>query len=189
MKTSTKIWLGISGILLVALGILCICKPATTLFTAAWILGCFTLCAGIAKLIFTFNTQAFLPNSGSRALSSVLQIILGVIFLGNNLFVGMSLPIIFAMWVLFEGVVIAIQSLDYRHVFPFWWILLLLGVSGAILGILGLRNPDVSARTLSTLIGLGITALGAAYLFALCGVGKLERKVDGFRRAINIDEQ
>ena len=55
MKTSTKIWLAIAGILLVALGVVCITKPAATLFTTAWLIGLFTLIAGVSKLIFTFR--------------------------------------------------------------------------------------------------------------------------------------
>lgn len=72
------------------------------------------------------------------------------------------------MWVLIESVIIAVNSFDYKAVgFPFWWIILLLGICGAILGVLGLKNPDVTATTLSTLIGPGVIAMGAAYLFAL----------------------
>ena len=175
MKTSTKIWLAIAGILLVALGVLCICRPAATLFTAAWLIGCLTLFAGISKLVFTFRTQAFLPNSGSRMLSAILQIILGLIFLCNNLFLAVSLPVIFAMWVLIESVIIAVNSFDYKRAgFPGWWAILLLGICGAVLGVMGLRNPDVSAATLTTLIGLGVIAMGAAYLFALVGIKKFE---------------
>lgn len=175
MKTSTKIWLAIAGILLVALGVLCICRPAATLFTAAWLIGCLTLFAGISKLVFTFRTQAFLPNSGSRMLSAILQIILGFIFLCNNLFLAVSLPVIFAMWVLIESVIIAVNSFDYKRAgFPGWWAILLLGICGAVLGVMGLRNPDVSAATLTTLIGLGVIAMGAAYLFALVGIKKFE---------------
>lgn len=192
MKKSTKIWLAVAGILLIVLGVVCICRPAATLFTTAWLIGCFTLFSGIAELVFTFRTQAFLPNSGSRMLSALLQIILGIIFLGNNLFVTVSLPVIFAMWVLIEGVVIAVQSFDFKKVgFPYWWCILLLGIAGAILGMLGLRNPDVTAATLSALIGIGIIANGVAYIVALCGINKFEKKVDGVRSAIRgaIDEQ
>ncbi|MBQ7459314.1 MAG: DUF308 domain-containing protein [Bacteroidales bacterium] len=192
MKKSTKIWLAVAGILLIVLGIVCICRPAATLFTTAWLIGCFTLFSGIAKLVFTIDTQAFLPNSGSRALSAVLQIILGCIFLGNNLFVTVSLPVIFAMWVLIEGVVIAVQSFDYNKVgFSYWWCILLLGIAGAVLGVLGLRNPDVTAATLSTLIGIGIIANGVAYIVALCGINKFDKKVEGVRSSIRgaIDEQ
>lgn len=150
----------------------------------------FTLVSGISKLVFTFRTQAFLPNSGSRALSAILEIIVGFIFLGNNIFLAISLPVIFAMWVTIEGVIIAVNSFDYKRVgFSGWFVILLLGICGIVLGILGLRNPDVTATTLSTLIGLGVIAMGISNLFALRGINRFEKKVEGFRKGIGIDEQ
>lgn len=190
MKTSSKIWLAIAGVLLVVLGVVCICKPAATLFTAAWLIGFFTLIAGISKLVFALKTQLFLPNSGTRALSGLMEIIIGIIFLGNNIFVAFSLPVIFAMWVLIESIIIAVNSFDYKRVgFPGWFVILLLGICGIVLGVLGLKNPDVTAATLSTLIGLGVIAMGAAYLFALLGITRFQKRVDGFRREIDIDDQ
>ena len=180
MRTSTKIWLCIAGVLLVALGITCICHPADTLLAAAWLIGCFTLFAGISKLFFTFRTQAFLPNSGSRMLSALLDIIIGVIFLANNLFVAFSLPVVFAIWLLVEGLITAVNSFDYKRVgFPYWWCLLLLGIAGAALGFVGLREPSVTAGALSTLIGIGVIALGIAYLLALIGIKHFEKAVRG----------
>lgn len=190
MKTSTKIWLCIAGVLLIALGIVCILNPAGTLFTAAWIIGFMTLCTGISKLIFTFRTQLFLPNSGTRMLSSILEIIIGLIFLGHNIFVAISLPVAFAAWIMVEGIIIAVDSFDFKRVgFSAWWCLLLLGIAGAILGCMGLRNPDASAAALSALIGIGVILSGVAYIVAVAGVNRFEKKVDGFRRAIGIDEQ
>jgi uncharacterized membrane protein HdeD (DUF308 family) len=190
MDKSTKIWLVIAGVLLVILGVLCICQPTSTLFATAWMIGCFTLISGISKMIFTFRTQKFLPNSGSRMLSALLLIILGIIFLANNLFVTISLPIIFAMWVLIEGVIVVVNSFDYKkYGFQYWWVILLLGLAGAVLGVLGLRNPDASAVTLSTLIGVGIILIGVGYIVAVCGVNKFEKQVkqqvDQISNAIN----
>ena len=174
MKTSTKIWLAIAGILLVVLGVLCISRPAATLFTTAWLIG-----------LFTLRTQAFLPNSGTRALSAILEIIIGIIFLANNVFLAFSLPVIFAMWITIESVIIVVNSFDYKRVgFPGWWGILLLGICGIVLGILGLRNPDVTAATLSTLIGLGVIAMGASYLIALLGIQKFENRVKEFNQTI-----
>ena len=185
MKKSTKIWLALSGILLIALGILCFCKPVATLFSTAWLIGILTLLTGISKLVFTFKTQSFMPNSGTRMLSGLLLVILGFIFLTHKLFLTASLPVIFAMWVLIEGVMIAIQSFDYKKGrFPYWWVILLLGIAGAVLGVLGLKNPDVSAKTLSILIGAAIVALGVAHLTALCGVKKIEKQVEVVGKAL-----
>ena len=192
IKTSTKILLAVAGILLIVLGIVCIANPAATLFSTAWMIGCLTLVSGIAELIFTFKTQAFLPNSGTRMLSSILQILLGIIFLGHNLFVTISLPIIFASWILIEGIILAVQSFDYKQLgFSAWWSVLLLGIIGAVLGFLGLKNPDVAGTALSWIIGLGIISAGVAYLLALFGINRVENLLKQFRTNIRnaIDEQ
>ena len=193
MKTSTEIWLCVAGVLLVILGILCIAKPDITLVSAAWVLGCLTLFAGCAKLIFTLRTQAFMPNSGTRMLSALLDIFFGCFFLFNLLGTAVSLPVVFTIWVMIQGVVIAVQSLDYKKVgFPYWWALLILGVAGAVLGFFGLRNLDIAAVTLSTLIGIAIIANGLAYICAVAGVNHFEKKVQGFREAVRgaiADEQ
>lgn len=192
MKHSTKIWLCIAGVLLVVLGVVCTAKPNVTLVGAAWILGLFTLLAGISKLVFTLNTQRFLPNSGTRMLSALLDIFFGCFFLFNILGTAISIPVVFAIWVMIEGFVIAVQSFDYKKVgFPSWWGLLVLGIAGAVLGFFGLRNLDITARTLSILIGLGIIFNGLAYILAVAGVNRFEKKVaevqDAMRAAI--DEQ
>ena len=190
MKKSTKIWLALAGILLVALGIFCICRPASTLFATAWLIGALTLVAGIFKLVFTLQTQAFLPNSGTRMLSALLLIILGIIFLCQNLFVTFSLPVIFAMWVLIEGIMTAVQSFDYKKSgYKGWWLILLMGIGSAALGILCLRNPDVSVKTLSLMIGIGLIVLGAAYLIALIGIGRFQDRISKLRKGNEVDEQ
>ena len=185
MSKSIKIWLAVAGILLIALGIVCLCRPVATLLTTAWIIGCGTLIAGIARMIFTFKTQAFLPNSGTRMLSAIVLIILGIILLANRFFVTSSLPFIFAIWVIIEGITVGVLSFDYKKAgFSFWWALLLLGIAGVVLGILGLRNPVVSAQTLSTMISIGIIAMGVAYITALCGINRFEKQIEQVEKAV-----
>jgi len=175
MKKSTKIWLVISGILLIILGVFCIAKPGNTLVASAWLLGCFTLISGISKLIFTFKTQRFMPNSGSRMLSAILQIFIGCFFLFDLLDTAVAIPVVFSLWIMFEGITIAIQSFDYKKVgFGQWWAMLILGIVGAILGMYGMINPVFSGTVLSTLIGLGIIAFGVAYLMGFVGIKKFE---------------
>ena len=178
MEKSTKIWLFISGILLIALGILCIARPAATLFATAWLIGCFTLFSGISRLVFTFRTERFLPNSGTRLLSALLQILLGVLFLCNNLFVAISIPIVFAMWVFVEGIIIFIQSFDFKKVgFSSWWTLMLLGIAIAALGVLGLYYLEATGNIVAILIGVGLIAMGIAYLVAFSGIHKFDKEI------------
>lgn len=185
MEKSTKFWLVISGILLVALGILCIANPEATLFATAWLIGCFTLVSGISKLVFTFRTERYLPNSGTRMLSALLQIFIGILFLCNNIFVAISIPIVCAMWVIVEGVILFIQSFDFKKVgFSSWWLLMLLGIGIAVLGILGLYHLDATGYIVAILIGVAIIAIGIAYLVAFTGIHKFDKEVAKLNNSI-----
>ena len=185
MKKSSKIWLAIAGIALIALGIVCFCYPVQTLEGSAWLLGCLILLSGIFTLAFTFRTQKFLPNSGTRMLSSLLQIFIGIFFLCNNWAVTASLPFVFAFWVMIEGITLFIESFDFKKFgFANWWCMIL-GIAIAVLGILGLRNPMASAGTLVAVIGIGLILAGISYIVALFGINKFEKNVKEFKNQVS----
>ena len=188
MKNSSKIWLGITGILWIVLGVLCIASPQATLVSMAVIIGCFTLSAGISRLAFTLRTQRFLPNSGTRMLSALLQILIGIIFLCNIVGLAISLPFIFALWVMVESIMLIVQSFDYKQVgFSNWWIILLIGIAGVVLGGLGLYHLDISGITLTWIFGIGLILIGAAYLTALFGIKRFEKAL-GFSNYKEVKE-
>ena len=185
MRNSTKILIAVSGVMFIILGILCIAKPGAALFSIAWLLGIITLISGIAELVMVLNAQRFIPNSGTRVLSAIFQIIVGCLLLGHKWLVTISLPVIFAIFVLVEGIVIAVKSFDYKQVdFKYWWCLLILGVAGAVLGFLGLRNPDVAGKTLSILVGIGAIAEGISFLVTLSGINRFEKRVKDFKEDV-----
>ena len=180
MKTSKKVWLCITGILLIALGFYCIMKPNFTLVSAAWVMGLLTLLTGISKMMFTFRTQAFIPNSGTRMLSALLDVFFGCFFLFNLMSTAVTLPFVFALWVIIEGISVVVLSFDYKKVgFPSWWALLLLGLVGIVLGFLGLKNMEATAVTLSVLIGIAVILFGVAHILAVVGVGRFEKAIKG----------
>lgn len=180
MKTSKKVWLCITGILLIALGIYCIMKPNFTLVSAAWVMGLLTLLTGISKMMFTFRTQAFIPNSGTRMLSALLDVFFGCFFLFNLMSTAVTLPFVFALWVIIEGISVVVLSFDYKKVgFPSWWALLLLGLVGIVLGFLGLKNMEATAVTLSVLIGIAVILFGVAHILAVVGVSRFEKAIKG----------
>ena len=184
MKTSHKIWLIISGILLITLGVVCMIKPLATLFTAAWLIGCFTLVSGLSKLVFAIRTRFLLPNTGMRILSALLQIMIGFFFLGHKMFLTMSLPMVFSLWVMTEGVVIAVQSFDYKKAgFGGWWAMLLFGIAVVVLGVLGLRHLEAAGKALTCMIGIGVILVGLAYLLAVIGISRFEKKVKEVEQA------
>ena len=176
MKTGKKIWLCIVGIILIALGVYCFTSPSLTLLTTAKILGIALLVEGIMKVAFTLRTQAFLPFSGTRMLSALLDILFGLFILFHLYGTAVSLPMLFAIWVIIEGISVAVQSFDYKKFgFSQWWLILLLGICATLLGIFGMQNLHVTAATLSALIGVALILAGLANFFAVIGVSRVEK--------------
>ena len=193
MRNSIKILIAVTGILFILLGILCLAKPGAALFSMAWLMGIITLTSGIVELIAVLNLQRIIPNSGTRVLSAVFQIIVGCILLGNQMLVAASLPVIFTLWIMVEGIIIAVKAFDYKQVeFKYWWCILILGVGGAVLGFLGLRDPAAAGKTLSILVGIGVISEGISFLVTLGGIKRFENNVKKARGAIReamTDEQ
>ena len=186
MKKSTKIMLVVTGILLIVLGVVCICNPAETLFSMAWLIGILTLLSGISKLVFGLRTQNFLPNSGTRILTGVIDVMFGIFFLANSLFVAASLPLIFAIWLIVEGVILVVQSFDYKKAeYQGWWGMLLMGIVVVVLGFFAMKNLDMAGKTLSILFGCAVTLLGVAYLVAFFGINKFQKKVKQAKEAFH----
>ena len=179
ISTQRKICLGIIGAAFIALGIFCFCRPGATVMSLATLMGVLVLVSGIATLLYWLGIRAYFPQSGSTFLSAVLQILLGILLLENKFVVAAALPIIFAFWMLMEGISLAVRSFDYRRVgFPAWWLLFALGVAAALLGLASLREPlSVGGSTLSATLGAGLVLIGITYLVALAGIGRFQRRL------------
>ena len=54
---------------------------------------------------------------------------------------------------------------------------MLLGIAIAALGVLGLYNVEVTGQLVAILIGVGIIAMGIAYLVAFSGIHKFDKEV------------
>ncbi len=68
-------------------------------------------------------TRGFIPMSGLMFLSALLQIILGAVMVFHPAPLMVALPFIFAFWLLFEGINLAVSSFDFKRVgFRRWWV-------------------------------------------------------------------
>lgn len=190
MRKSLKFFICLTGILLIILGLIFVCKPIESLYSIAWLLGLITLLSGISELVFVLNAQHLIPNSGTRVLSSVFQIIIGCFLLAHIGLVAASLPIIFGIWILVEGIIVAVKSFDYKQVgYGAWWCILILGILAAIFGFIGLMNPASLAGILGIFLGIGIIFDGISFLMLLSGIKKFEKKVGEVKKNLMADAQ
>jgi uncharacterized membrane protein HdeD (DUF308 family) len=173
-----NIYLIITAVLLIALGVVCIFNPGAGFVSAAWLMGLFILASGISSLIFGLRAQAFLPNAGSTTLLAIFQIIVGLMLATNILASQIALIAVFAMWVMFEGVSLAVLSIDYKKGgYDRWWVMLILGVCSILLGFLAIRKPESTGAFLGILLGLGILANGIVRIVAFFGLKRIESRL------------
>lgn len=173
-----NIYLIVTAVMLVVLGVVCIFNPGASFASAAWLMGLVILVSGVSSLIFGLRAQAFLPNAGSTTLLAVFQIIVGLMLATNILASEVALIAVFSMWVMFEGISLAVLSIDYRKShYDRWWFMLILGVCSIVLGFLALREPETTSAFLGVLIGLGILANGIIRIVAFFGLRRIEKRL------------
>ena len=176
MRTSSKIYMVLSGVLLVVLGIICLCNTWETIFSLAWLMGIFAFVTGIAALMFYIAVGRSLAGRSGILLTAIMDILTGILFLANPLAVAGMLPILFAFWTLFGGINIAIRSFDFKQVgYPLWWLILIMGIAGAAFGVCALTSPVVGAVTITILVGIALILRGVAYFVEVAGINKFEK--------------
>ena len=77
---SMRIWSIISGALLIAAGIYCLCNQDVAVMSAGLLLGVFMLISGIAEIVVFAGTSGLLLGSGWLLLDGVLTVILSLLF-------------------------------------------------------------------------------------------------------------
>ena len=173
-----NIYLIITAVLLIALGVVCIFNPGESFASAAWLLGVIILVSGLSSLIFGLRAQAFLPNAGSTTLLAMFQIIVGLMLATDILASELALIVVFSMWVIFEGVSLAVLSIDYRRSgYNRWWLMMVLGVCSIVFGFLALREPEYTGTFLGILLGLGILANGIIRIVAFFGLRRIHNRL------------
>lgn len=185
MKARSKVYLIISGILMILTGIIALASPSATLVSLAWIIGINTLVSGIMTLCLYFEEAHGEIGAGSILFDSIANILLGLMFLCNSLLVASVLPFIFAMWALFIGVQMIVHCTDWKKVgIRQWWLELILGIILAALGILCCMKPVVGAVTISVFVGIGFIAHGIMDFYLLHEMNKVGKKLREIASAI-----
>ena len=181
MDKSTKFWMCIAGIALVALGVMCIVYPMATLLSLSWLISLLFLIGGCTQMAAWGKLHKIMQRSALNFFSALLQIILGLLMLFQPAPVMIMLPFLFAFWLLFEGLNLAISSFDFKQIgFQYWWIMLCLGLIAACFGgYCFFLDPEVAAKTIAWLVGLGIIIDGIAYWVKVALVNKVEHKLHG----------
>ena len=126
----------ITGALLIAAGIYCLCNQDVAAMSAGIVLGLLMLIAGIVEIVIFAGTSRFILGSGWLLLDGVLTVVMSLFLLFNHWFTMMSLPILFTVWLLFSGVSRFVSAFDLKALgMRGWGWILALGIVLLVFGV------------------------------------------------------
>ena len=159
----------ISGVLLIATGIYCLCNQDIAAMTAGLMVGIFMLISGIIEIIVFAATSGVMFGSGWLLLDGVLTVILSLFLLFNQWFTMMSLPFLFTLWLLFSGISRFVSAFDLKAlgVHNWGWVLAV-GVVLIIAGFICMMDPWVSVAAMGLTVGLVFLLEGVSSVVYAC---------------------
>lgn len=143
------------GILMIALGIYTWFHPVATLIALALYLGVVFIVVGLGYLILAFHI-----DSGWYLALGLLDVLVGILFVSNLGVTAESLPIIFALWTLFVGVLQVSEAFYRKRIDYPWGLELISGFIGILFSMLIMTNPMIGAITITILMGSYIILYG-----------------------------
>lgn len=159
----------ISGVLLIVVGIYCLCNQDVAAMTAGVMVGVFMLISGVIEIIVFASTSGLLFGSGWLLLDGVLTVILSLFLLFNQWFTLLSLPLLFTLWLLFSGISRFVSAFDLRAMgVRGWGWVLAVGILLMVAGFICMMDPWVSVAAIGLTVGLAFLLEGVSSIVYAC---------------------
>ena len=151
----------VSGVLLIAVGIYCLCNQDIAAATAGFMVGIFMLVSGIIEIVVFAVTSGLLFGSGWLLLDGVLTVILSLFLLFNQWFT--------ILWLLFSGISRFVSAFDLKAlgVHNWGWVLAV-GIVLMIAGFICMMDPLVSITAVGMTVGLVFLLEGISAIVYAC---------------------
>lgn len=165
-------WLSlVAGILLIALSIINMLNPVEFTVSLVTFFAASLIVLGVIRIIRYFSWTVF--STGSFLIGGILDVLLGVLMLKNKLASVQVLLILVGFWVLTNAIYQIAISIDFKKVgIKNWWIDLLTGIIGVIMGIMLLGDFGLSTYFTAVLISVYTLMFGIAFISTFFGITK-----------------
>lgn len=159
----------VSGVLLILIGIYCLCNQDIAAATAGLMVGIFMLASGIIEIVVFAATSRLLIGSSWLLLDGVLTVILSLFLLFNEWFTMLSLPFLFALWLLFSGSSRFVSAFDLKALgVRNWGWALAIGIILMIAGFICMMDLWVGITAVGMTVGLVFLLEGISSIIYAC---------------------
>lgn len=169
-------WLSlISGVLLIITGILHIKYPIESTLGIVTMISALFIVLGFMRVIRYFNGGIF--STGSFLVGGILDIILGIIMIKNKPVTALAFTMLIGFWVLVSGISQIAASIDFKKIgMDYWWVDLLSGILGVILGMMLIGDFGLSALYINMMISIYMFIFGIGFIITFFNLNKYRNR-------------
>lgn len=161
----------IGAILYILLGIVLLFFPQTTLLTICYAFACILGVIGIGYIVTYIRSDTLKTYQRNDFVVGLTYLVLAIFIALKTEIIISLLPVLLGLAFIISSIVKLQHALDLMQVkFKNWWVVLLIALSSAALGLYLIIHPFAAAATMVRVIGIaaiwnGITDIGTGILF------------------------
>lgn len=150
------------GVLYLILAFFAFNNPMISIVSVAYIFAIGAILIGLYEIFVRRNLRQHAGyNSGFLIAIGVIDILIGIFFLFNISAAVITLPFLFALWLIVDSIgTIATASPIRNYSNAQYWFTIIVGILGVVIGVLLIFNPLSSYVAIATLLGLYFMLFG-----------------------------
>lgn len=172
-------WLfAVRGVFAIVFGVLALIWPGSAILALVLLFGAFALVDGIFAVAAGIASHGTFERWWAVLLEGLSGIVIGILtFFWPNITAFVLLYFI-AAWAVVTGIFEIVAAIEFRHVIPGEWAMILDGILSVLLGVLLFVFPAAGAVGLVWLIGIYAVAAGIVLLILAFRMHGLLRKIE-----------
>lgn len=161
----------------IALGIIFLVWPSTSLIVLARIVGAVLTIGGVIGVINFFMDKNAVYKSFLLVVG-ICMIVVGIWIIRSPGNLVRLIPIVFGILVLVSGVTNIAETIDLsRNRYSMWWLSLIFGIITILFGVLLITKPGSVASFITQLVGISLIFDGVSDLWIVSRVSKAAKVV------------
>ena len=164
------------SVVTMALGHVMICWPNISAVAICYLMGAVCIVAGIYEIIRYFDLGLIGVLFRYDLFLGIMSVLAGILLVLHPDGGVVILPVVLGFYIILASVFSIQISTEARHFgFSGWWGALLLGIAGAILGVLMILDPFRGAAALMVFTGISLLVTGVESIYAIICISKVFR--------------
>ena len=173
---SYKTWAIVISAVTMVLGLVMICWPGVSAVAVCYLMGAVCIAAGIYEIIRYFDLGLIGVLFRYDLFLGIMSVLAGVLLILHPNGALVILPVILGFYIILASVFSIQISTEARHFgFSGWWASLVMGIAGAVLGVLMILDPFSGAAALMVFTGVSLLVTGIESIYAIICISKVFR--------------